>query len=127
MKYKYTISGILGDSAKLTAKGFKLGLVGLGYGLGVANKVVDTAMDATKEGISLSKVEKSDESQVRHDSSPIDSTQDIKDVRLETFERFMEKNPNATWEEFSNEFAYMFHPDELDRYVEFAQQKGDQS
>jgi len=110
MRNKYTLSQVIAESTKLGIKGIKLGFIGLGYGLGVANKVADSAITATKDGISLSKAEQSDESQ---DSSPIDSAQDIKDVRLETFERFMEKNPDATWEEFSNEFSYMFHPDEL--------------
>tara|TARA_E500000178_G_C16465179_1_gene506228 strand:- start:42 stop:422 length:381 start_codon:yes stop_codon:yes gene_type:complete len=110
MKNKYTISKALVDTTKLGIKGIKLGFIGLGYGMGVANKIADSALEATKDGISLSKKEQSDESQ---DSSPIDTQQPIEDVRKDLFDKYMEQNPEGSWELFQEEYHYLFHPDEL--------------
>ena len=110
MKSKYTISKALALSLIHGIKGIKLGFIGLGYGMGVANKIADSALEATKDGISLSKKEQSDESQ---DSSPIDIQQPIEDVRQDLFDKYMIQNPDGSWELFQEEYHYLFHPDEL--------------
>ena len=72
--------------------------------------LADSALEATKDGISLSKKEQSDESQ---DSSPIDTQQPIEDVRKDLFDKYMEQNPEGSWELFQEEYHYLFHPDEI--------------
>ena len=103
---------IIKDAAGITTKAVKLGFVGLGFGLGVANRALDSALDGIKEGQSLSKREESGESS---DSPPIDTTQSLEDVRMETFERWCQDNEDASWEEFQQQFHHLFHPEEMEK------------
>jgi len=103
---------IIKDAAGITSKAVKLGFVGLGFGLGVANRALDSALDGIKEGQSLSKREESGESS---DSPPIDTTQSLEDVRMETFERWCQDNEDASWEEFQQQFHHLFHPEEMEK------------
>ena len=44
----------------------------------------------------------------------IDAQQAIEDVRQNMFERYMEQNPEGSWELFQQEYHYLFHPDEME-------------
>ena len=46
---------VIKDATGITTKAIKLGFVGLGFGLGVANRALGSALDGIKEGQSLSK------------------------------------------------------------------------
>ena len=113
-KNKYTVTKVVKDTTSMASKAVKLGFVGLGFGLGLANRALDTALDGIKEGNSLSKKEKSSgSSDPESVSQPVDATQALEDVRQDMFEKYMEHNPEGSWELFKDEFHYLFHPDEM--------------
>ncbi len=105
---------VIKDATGITTKAIKLGFVGLGFGLGVANRALGSALDGIKEGQSLSKREESGESS---DSPPIDTTQPLEDVIDETYARWAQMKEQASqqysFEEFKEQFHHLFHPDEM--------------
>jgi|TARA_A100001388_G_scaffold270409_1_gene247872 hypothetical protein len=111
-KNKYTVTKVVKDTTSMASKAVKLGFVGLGFGLGLANRALDTALDGIKEGNSLSK--KEERSGLEDSPESIDTQQAIEDVRQNMFERYMEQNPEGSWELFQQEYHYLFHPDEME-------------
>ena len=109
-KNKYTVTKVVKDTTSMASKAVKLGFVGLGFGLGLANRALDTALDGIKEGNSLSKKEERSGSE---DPGSVDTQQAIEDVRQDMFEKYMEQNPEGSWEVFQEEYHYLFHPDEM--------------
>ena len=86
---------VIKDATGITTKAIKLGFVGLGFGLGVANRALGSALDGIKEGQSLSKREEIDETYARWAQMKEQASQQY------------------SFEEFKEQFHHLFHPDEM--------------
>ena len=115
--------GLAGDAFKgvvaVAYKGTKLGLIGIGYGLGVSKQILDDIVEGIDEGqkLSLSKDEEKDATVTQNSSVPTE--EDLLAMarqEMETqFANWKQKpgNEHKEFGDFQAEFHEMFHPEEM--------------
>lgn len=114
---------LTGDAFKgvvgVAYKGTKLGLIGVGYGLGVGKQILDDIVEGIDEGQKLSSLSKDEEKDatVIHDSSvTADDLHAMARQEIETqFANWKQKagNEHKEFVDFQAEFHEMFHPEEM--------------
>lgn len=101
----------------LAYKGTKLGLIGLGYGLGVSKQIVDEIVDGVDQGQKLYLSKEEEDATVIHNSSVTeDDLLAMARQEIETqFAEWKEKPENQYKEfaDFQAEVHELFHPEEM--------------
>lgn len=114
---------LTGDAFKgvvgVAYKGTKLGLIGVGYGLGVGKQILDDIVEGIDEGqklSSLSKDEEKDATVIHNSSVTEDDLLAMARQEIETqFAEWKEKPENQYKEfaDFQAEVHELFHPEEM--------------
>lgn len=123
MRNPKSFMGLAGDAFKgavgVAYKGTKLGLIGIGYGLGVGKQILDDIVEGIDEGQKLSSLSKDEEKDatVIHDSSVTeDDLLAMARQEVETqFANWKQKpgNEHKEFGDFQAEFHELFHPEEM--------------
>lgn len=125
MSHPKSFLNLTGDAFKgvvgVAYKGTKLGLIGIGYGLGVGKQILDDIVEGIDEGQKLSSLSKDEEkdnaSDVIH-TSVIDGDDLLAMARQEIETQFAEwkekpENQHKEFADFQAEFHELFHPEEM--------------
>ena len=114
---------LLGDAFKggveIAYKGTKLGVIGIGYTVGIGKQIVDDIIEGIDEGqkLSLSKDEEKDATVTQNSSVPTE--EDLLAMarqEMETqFANWKQKpgNEHKEFGDFQAEFHELFHPEEM--------------
>ena len=115
---------LTGDAFKgavgVAYKGTKLGLIGIGYGLGVGKQILDDIVQGIDEGQKLSSLSKDEEKDATvTQNSSVPTAEDIRDMarqEIQTqFANWKQKpgNEHKEFADFQAECHELFHPEEM--------------